>query len=57
MAKKKGDGCVHIEMKSEASGYKYHTIKNKRKHPERMELRRYDPNVRKHVNFKEEKKS
>ena len=53
---KKGDGCVHIEMKSEKSGHKYHTIKNKRKHPTRMELRKYDPIAREHCNYKEEKK-
>lgn len=53
---KKGEGGVHVELKSEASGHKYHTRKNKRKNPERMELRKYDPIARKHVNYKEEKK-
>jgi large subunit ribosomal protein L33 len=53
---KKGEGCVHIEMESEESGHKYHTIKNKRKNPERIELRKYDPIVRKHVKYKEAKK-
>ena len=53
---KKGEGCVHIELESEESGHKYHTIKNKRKNPERIELRKYDPIVRKHVKYNESKK-
>lgn len=53
---KKGDGNVPIEMKSEKSGHKYHTTKNKRKHPARMELRKYDPIAREHAMYKEEKK-
>ena len=52
---KKGEGCVHVELKSTESGHKYHTVKNKRKHPGRMELRKYDPIARKHVAFKETK--
>lgn len=52
---KKGDGCVPVEMKSTASGHKYHTRKNKRKNPERMTLTKYDPFVRAHVEYKEEK--
>lgn len=52
---KKGDGCVHIELKSSESGHKYHTRKNKRKNPERMTLTKYDPLVRRHVEYKEEK--
>lgn len=52
---KKGDGCVHIELKSTESGHKYHTVKNKRKVPQRLELTKYDPFVRRHVLYKEEK--
>lgn len=52
---KKGDGCVPIELKSSESGHKYHTIKNKKKNPERLELEKYDPFVRKKVKYKEEK--
>ncbi|MGE0200584.1 MAG: 50S ribosomal protein L33 [Candidatus Melainabacteria bacterium] len=52
---KKGDGNQHIELKSEESGHKYHTTKNKRKHPNRIELTKYDPLVRRRVKYKEVK--
>ncbi len=54
---KKGQGGEHIELKSPKSGHKYHTLKNKRKHNERIELRKYDPLVREHVMYKEVKSS
>jgi large subunit ribosomal protein L33 len=50
----KGDR-VHIKLKSSESPYVYHTQKNKRKHPDRMQLRKYDPVIRKYCLFKEEK--
>ena len=31
------------------------TTKNKRLHPDKMEIRKYDPVVRKHVGYKETK--
>ncbi len=31
------------------------TTKNKRLHPEKMEVKKYDPKARKHVNYKEAK--
>lgn len=37
------------------TGYIYYTNKNKRTTPDRLELRKYDPRVRKHVVFKESK--
>jgi len=37
------------------TGYYYTTTKNKRTHPEKFVLKKYDPVVRKHVEFKEEK--
>lgn len=37
------------------TGYFYTTTKNKRTMPEKLELRKYDPKVRKHVTFKEAK--
>lgn len=37
------------------TGYFYTTDKNKRTKPEKMELMKYDPVVRKHVPFKEAK--
>ncbi|QRV02661.1 50S ribosomal protein L33 [Arcanobacterium phocisimile] len=35
------------------TGYTYVTKKNRRNDPERMVLKKYDPVVRKHVEFKE----
>ena len=46
---------VTIKMVSSESPYRFTTTKNKRNNPERLELKRYDPVVRKHVTFKEEK--
>ena len=53
---KKDKGAMPIRLKSTESGYMYHTRKNKRKHPERMERRKYDPILGRHVLFREEKK-
>jgi large subunit ribosomal protein L33 len=54
MAKKKGNRIV-IRLKSTASGHFYLTEKNRKNDPSRLELRRYDPFVRRHVMYKEEK--
>ncbi|GAA1243402.1 50S ribosomal protein L33 [Janibacter melonis] len=35
------------------TGYRYVTEKNRRTTPERLVLRRYDPVVRRHVDFRE----
>ncbi len=51
---KKGDR-IKIRMKSTESPYVYHTIKNKRNTTERLQLRKFDPVVRRHVIFKEHK--
>ena len=40
-------------MRSTESPYTYYTTKNKRTHPDRLELMKYDPVLRKHVLFKE----
>jgi large subunit ribosomal protein L33 len=37
------------------TGYFYVAFKNKRLHPEKLELKKYDPVIRKHVIFKEAK--
>jgi large subunit ribosomal protein L33 len=52
MAKKTG-GRETIRMKSTESPHVYSTTKNKRNDPERLQLKRYDPVVRKHVIYKE----
>ncbi len=37
------------------TGYFYTTTKNKRKTPQKLVFRKYDPVIRKHVEFKEAK--
>ncbi len=45
-----------IKMRSTAgTGYTYVTKKNRRKDPDRIALMKYDPVVRKHVEFREER--
>ena len=45
-----------IKLKSTAgTGYTYVTRKNRRNDPDRLVLRKYDPMVRKHVDFKEDR--
>lgn len=51
---KKGNRQI-IKMKSSQSPHMYSTYKNKKNDPERIELKKYDPVVRKHVMYKEEK--
>ena len=47
---------IQIKLVSSAdTGFYYVTKKNPRNHPDKMELKKYDPKVRKHVIFKEEK--
>ena len=42
-------------VSSAGTGHFYTTTKNKRLHPEKMEPKKYDPVVRKHVAYKEAK--
>ncbi len=51
----KAGNRVQVKLKSTESPHKYYTTKNKRNTTERLELRKYDPVVRRHVNYKEEK--
>ena len=45
-----------IKLVSSAdTGHFYTTIKNKRNTPDKMEMKKYDPVVRKHVIYKESK--
>ena len=45
-----------IQLESTAgTGYRYTVTKSKRLHPERVEYRKYDPVIIKHVVFKEAK--
>jgi len=42
-------------MSTAGTGHYYTTTKNRRLHPEKMEVKKYDPRVRKHVVYKETK--
>ncbi|PBC58508.1 50S ribosomal protein L33 [Rhodococcus sp. ACPA1] len=45
-----------VKLKSTAdTGYTYVTRKNRRNDPDRLVMKKYDPVVRKHVDFREEK--
>ncbi|MEY9211911.1 50S ribosomal protein L33 [Thermobifida halotolerans] len=45
-----------IKLKSTAgTGYTYVTRKNRRNTPDRLVLRKYDPVVKRHVDFREER--
>ncbi|NRA54406.1 MAG: 50S ribosomal protein L33 [Gammaproteobacteria bacterium] len=44
-----------IKLVSSASSHFYTTDKNKRTMPEKLELKKFDPIVRKHVMYKEAK--
>jgi large subunit ribosomal protein L33 len=43
------------ELSSAGTGHFYVAMKNKRLHPEKMDVKKYDPVVRKHVAYKETK--
>ncbi len=53
MAKKKGS--LNIKMQSTESSYFKTTKKNPKNTTEKLSLKMYDPKLRKHVLFKEEK--
>lgn len=56
MAKKSKGNRIYIELEStEGSGHRYNTVKNKKNNPSRIELRKYDPLLKKHVIYKETK--
>jgi large subunit ribosomal protein L33 len=42
-------------VSSAGTGHYYTTTKNRRLHPEKLETKKYDPRVRKHVLYKEAK--
>ena len=52
MAKKAGNRET-VKMKSTESPHMFTTQKNKRNNPDRLQLKRYDPVLRKHVLYKE----
>ncbi|VEG38532.1 50S ribosomal protein L33 [Mycolicibacterium flavescens] len=45
-----------VKLRSTAgTGHTYVTRKNRRNDPDRLVLRKYDPTVRRHVDFREER--
>ena len=42
-------------VSSAGSGHYYTTAKNKKLHPEKLQTKKYDPTIRKHVMYKESK--
>ena len=45
-----------VKLRSSAgTGYTYVTRKNRRNAPDRLTLKKYDPVVRRHVDFREER--
>ena len=44
---------VQVKLKSSESPHCYYTTKNKRNNPDRLVLKKYDPVVRKKVEYKE----
>jgi large subunit ribosomal protein L33 len=42
-------------VSSAGTGHFYTTTKNKRLHPEKLEVKKFDPKARKHVTYKEAK--
>ena len=49
-------GSAIVKLRSSAgTGYTYVTRKNRRNDPDRLRLKKYDPVVRQHVEFREER--
>lgn len=52
----RSEARIKVKLRSTAgTGYTYMTTKNKANQRERLVMKKYDPVVRKHVEFKEEK--
>lgn len=52
----KSDNRIKIKLRSTAgTGFTYMSTKNKQTQRERITIKKYDPVVRQHVEFKEEK--
>ena len=51
---KKGDR-IQVKLKSTESPHLYYTMKNKKNDIERLELKKYDPVIRKHTLYKGKK--
>jgi len=53
---KSNKGATRVRLQSTESPHCYFTTKNKRNLPNKMEFKKYDPVVRKHVLYKETSK-
>jgi large subunit ribosomal protein L33 len=57
MAKRGNDLRPNIKLRSTAgTGYTCATRKNRRNDPDRLVLRKYDPQIRQHVDFREDRR-
>ena len=45
----------HIVLRDPETGHTYHSTKNKQNTPERIRIKKYNPMIRKHVEYVEEK--
>lgn len=54
MAKRQGSRIL-VKMKSTESSHYYHTEKNRQNTPDRLELSKFDPFLRKHVTYREDR--
>ncbi|NIK55817.1 50S ribosomal protein L33 [Kribbella shirazensis] len=53
---KRNDLRPIVKLRSTAgTGYTYVTRKNRRNNPDRLVIRKYDPKLRTHVDFREER--
>ena len=53
---KRNDLRPIVKLRSTAgSGFTYVTRKNRRNNPDRLVIRKYDPTIRRHVDFREER--
>ncbi len=52
---KKGPRQLIKLVSSEGTGHNYYVTKNTRNSPDKLEIMKYDPRVRKHVMYKEGK--
>lgn len=55
MAKGSKDARSFVKLQSTESSHCYYIEKNRRNTTARLELKKYDPTLRKHVNYKEGK--
>jgi large subunit ribosomal protein L33 len=52
----KNENRIKVKLRStEGTGYTYMTTKNKQNQRERITMKKYDPVLRRHVEFREEK--